>query len=127
MIGHMRTDAELSIEVITVAEKRFDDVAIVRLSGEIDVYTSAILKARLDALVEDARRQLIINLDDIQFIDSTGLGVLVYGLKAVRELDGGVAIVVTNPRITRAFEVTGLTSVFMIFDTESSASASFTN
>ena len=57
------------------------------------------------------------NLDGVDFLDSTGLGVLVGALKRVRSNDGDLYLVCTQPRIRKVFEVTGLTKVFSLFDT----------
>src|SRR5450631_3544177 len=61
--------------------------------------------------------QLIVNLERVEFLDSTGLGVLVGGLKRVRAHDGSLDLVCTQERILKIFRITGLTKVFGIHDT----------
>jgi anti-sigma B factor antagonist len=59
---------------------------------------------------------LVIELPGAQFLDSTGLGVLVGGLKKVRSLGGELSLVCSQERILKVFRITGLTSVFPIYD-----------
>jgi anti-sigma B factor antagonist len=80
---------------------------VVDLSGEIDVYTSP--------------KVLVINLEKVRYIDSTGLGVLIGGLKRVREHGGSVNLVCTNPQIKKIFDITGLVKIFGIFESEDAA------
>ena len=61
----------------------------------------------------------MINLEKVRYIDSTGLGVLIGGLKRVREHGGSVNLVCTNPQIKKIFDITGLVKIFGIFETKS--------
>ena len=87
---------------------------VVEVGGEIDVYTAPRLRDALINLVDNGSYQLIIDLERVEFLDSTGLGVLVGGLKRVRAHDGGIELVCTQGRILRIFRITGLDSVFNI-------------
>jgi anti-sigma B factor antagonist len=98
--------------------------AVLAVSGEVDVATVPRLREQLHALVAEGNRRIIVDLDGVDFLDSTGLGVLVGALKRVRSNDGDLYLVCTQPRIRKVFEVTGLTKVFSLFDTvEDAASA----
>ena len=99
------------------------DTTVIEVGGEIDVYTAPRLREKIIALVDDGRYQLIVNLEGVEFLDSTGLGVLVGGLKRVRQHDGGIQLVCTQPRILRIFRITGLSRVFEIYDTVDDARA----
>jgi anti-sigma B factor antagonist len=84
---------------LSVTTSRQDDVSVVTVAGEVDVYTAAQLRAALD---------------EVSFLDSTGLGVLVGRLKLVRNSSGWLRIVCSNERILRVFRITGLDKVFGI-------------
>jgi anti-sigma B factor antagonist len=99
------------------------DATIIEVSGEIDVYTAPRLREKIISLVDAGRYELIINLEGVEFLDSTGLGVLVGGLKRVRQHDGGIQLVCTQARILRIFRITGLSRVFDIYDTVAEALA----
>lgn len=87
---------------------------VLAVKGDIDVYTAPRLRAKLVELVSQGARKIVVNLDGVDFLDSTGLGVLVGGLKRVRSHDGDLTVVCTHARILKVFELTGLTEVFRI-------------
>ncbi len=89
-------------------------VTVVDVGGEIDVYTAPKLREEIISLVEGGHYQLALDMEDVEFLDSTGLGVLVGGLKRVRAHDGALHLVCTQERILKIFRITGLTKVFPI-------------
>ena len=98
-----------------------DDAYVVELGGEIDVYTSPKVKDAITELIAQGHYNLVINLEKVRYIDSTGLGVLIGGLKRVREHGGTVNLVCTNPQIKKIFDITGLVKIFGIYDDEAGA------
>jgi anti-sigma B factor antagonist len=91
-----------------------DSIEVVDVEGEIDVYTAPRLRELLIDLVNKKHYQLVVNMEKVEFLDSTGLGVLVGGLKRVRAHDGSLDLVCTQERILKIFRITGLTKVFGI-------------
>jgi anti-sigma B factor antagonist len=100
---------------------------VIAVSGEIDVYTAPRLRETLVSLVDAGNYRLIVDMEGVEFLDSTGLGVLVGGLKRVRAFDGGIDLVCTQGRILRIFRITGLSKVFNIYDSVEDALASDAN
>jgi len=100
-----------------------DGIEIVDVEGEIDVYTAPRLRELLIELVNSSHFQLVVNMEKVEFLDSTGLGVLVGGLKRVRAHDGSLDLVCTQERILKIFRITGLTKVFGIHDSVDEAIA----
>ena len=100
-----------------------DGVEVVDVEGEIDIYTAPRLRELLIDLVSQGSYQLIVNLAKVGFLDSTGLGVLVGGLKRVRAHDGSLDLVCTRQRILKILRITGLTKVFGIHETVDQAIA----
>jgi anti-sigma B factor antagonist len=100
-----------------------DGVEIVEVEGEIDVYTAPRLREMLIELVNEGHHQLVVNMEKVEFLDSTGLGVLVGGLKRVRAHDGSLDLVCNQERILKIFRITGLTKVFGIHSTVDEAVA----
>jgi anti-sigma B factor antagonist len=96
---------------------------VLSVRGEVDVYTAPRLRERLIELVSQGSHQVVVDLEGVDFLDSTGLGVLVGGLKRLRSHDGDMILVCTQPRILKVFEITGLTKVFSIHDSVESATA----
>ena len=97
--------------------------SIVEVGGEVDVATAPRLRKQLIALVNDQRYHLVVSLEAVDFIDSTGLGVLISGLKRVRTHGGRFSLVCTEPRILKVFEITGLLAVFNVCETIEAAIA----
>jgi anti-sigma B factor antagonist len=91
------------------------NVCTVVLDGEIDVYTAPRLKEELVAAIEGGCSNLIVDMERIGFIDSSGLGVLVSALRRARERGGVVRVVCSRDNILKIFRITGLDKVFPIF------------
>ena len=91
------------------------DSTVVEVAGEIDVYTAPKLREQLIDLVTAGSYHLVIDMHGVEFLDSTGLGVLVGGLKRVRAHDGSLKLVCAEDRILKIFRITGLTKVFPIY------------
>ena len=81
------------------------------MTGEVDVYTAPMLRDQMRELSAKGAVHLIADLGQVDFLDSTGLGALVGGLKRLREAGGSLALVISTPRILRIFQITGLTKV----------------
>ncbi len=103
-----------------------DGYSVLSVRGEVDVYTAPKFRERLIELVSDGKHRIIVDLEGVDFLDSTGLGVLVGALKRVRANGGELALVCTSPRIRKVFEVTGLTKVFSLYDTVDEATSGTT-
>ena len=99
---------------------------VVDIGGEIDVYTSPKLRERLVGLVGEGARRLVVDLEDVEFIDSTGLGVLVGVLKRIRARDGVMSLVCSQDGLLRVFRITGLENVFSIYSSVDDATAALT-
>jgi anti-sigma B factor antagonist len=98
-----------------------EGVAVIGLNGEVDVYTSPRLKQEMVDLLNRGQVHLIVDLNSVEYLDSTGLGVLIGGLKRARERDGDLRLICENMRILRIFEITGLTKIFEIDRNEEEA------
>lgn len=87
---------------------------IIAVAGEIDLYTAPDLKQLLTQVIEDGATGVVMDLSETTFLDSTGLGVLIGGLKRLRSRDGALAVVNVDDSISRTFEITGLDQIFTI-------------
>ena len=108
---------ELGLEVV---ESR-PPYSVLAVKGEVDVYSAPRLREKLVELVSQGHRHIVVDLESVDFLDSTGLGVLVGGLKRLRSHEGDLTLVCTQARILKVFEITGLTTVFRITDTVEAA------
>ena len=86
----------------------------VRLMGELDMSTAPQLREELLRLASDGATMVTVDLSDLAFVDSTGLSVLITGLKRLRQQGGEMALRSPSPGTRRVLEITGLTEVFPI-------------
>jgi anti-sigma B factor antagonist len=100
---------------------RDGDACVVSLKGEVDVHTSPSFKNELVGAIDGGCKHIVVDLEGVDFIDSSGLGALVSGLRRVKELDGWVRIVCRREQILKVFKITGLDRVFPIHATVAEA------
>lgn len=87
---------------------------VVKLNGEIDIYTSTKLKEELNNLIEDKQLDIKLDCKELEYIDSTGLGVLIGILKKLKK--SGKNIIIADPQlnITKLLKITGLDKIFIM-------------
>jgi len=90
------------------------DRQVLMVFGEVDLATSPDLDVAIIAALESGTESLVIDLTDVTFMDSSGLGVLVRGLKRCREADKDLDLVISNERVLKVFGITGLDQVIPI-------------
>jgi anti-sigma B factor antagonist len=98
-----------------------NEVPAIILEGEVDVYTSPQLKQQLIDIYESGAKQVIVDLSKVEYIDSSALGVIIGGLKRMREVGGNMSLICPNPRVRRVFEITGLDKIFDIYNSSEDA------
>ena len=92
------------------------DRYVLTVSGEVDLATSPDLDAAIIAALDSGAGSLVVDLTDVSFMDSSGLGVIVRGLKRCREADKDLDLVITNERVLKVFGITGIDQVIPIHD-----------
>ncbi len=111
-------------EILQVVSEELDGVPVIRAIGEIDVSSAPLLRRHL-AEIPATNPIVIVDLSEVTFLDSTGIGVLVGALGHIREThsNGALHLVVTHPHIAKVLEVTGLTAIFPVFSSPTEAIA----
>ena len=109
----------MSFDVRT--EQLEGDSYVIELAGEVDLYTAPEFKQQLLDVIGQGGKQVVVDFSDTTFIDSTTLGVLVGGVKRLRQNDGQLSLVCSDRNITKIFEITGLDRVFTIHATRDEA------
>jgi anti-sigma B factor antagonist len=108
---------DFSIETEQVGEARH----VIALTGEVDLYTAPELKTQMLEVIANGAKDVVVDFTNTTFIDSTTLGVLVGGVKRLREKGGRLSIACSDRNITKIFEITGLDRVFTIYPTRAEA------
>jgi anti-sigma B factor antagonist len=99
---------------ISIDVKEKDSVLAVKVNGEIDAYTAPQLREKLFPLSEKEGVKMVVDLSEVNYMDSTGLGVFVGVFKNVRAHNGEFKIVGLSERLQRLFEITGLADIIDI-------------
>ena len=101
---------------MNILTERHNDKIVLRLNEErVDAHNAAELKDRILKILEEGAHAVIIDLSQVQFIDSSGLGALLSGLKNANLRASGFALVGLQPRVKSMFELTRLHRVFEIY------------
>ena len=98
-----------------------DTTHVVSLQGEIDAATAPRLGSRLFGLADEGKRAVVVDLSEVTFMDSTGIGVLLKALGHFSMREGKLVLVCPTARVLRPFEVTGLIRHLTIFDSREKA------
>ena len=101
------------------------DVVVLDIAGEIDLYNAPEIKDIINKLIEERKYNVIINLEKVSYIDSSGIGALISSLSNLKKYQGGLKIINVYASVRKVFELTKLTSFFDIFDSEEDALDSF--
>lgn len=116
---------------MNIEHRRFNRVDLVEVAGRIDAATASQLKQQIDALFDEGRYRIVLDLAKLEYISSPGLRVLIEARKRAREwkitdLEGGdIRIANLPPRIKEVFDLTGFTSLFELYSDTVEAVGSF--
>ena len=107
-----------------VSSRQVDErTAVLHIGGEVDLYNTPQLKEEIVNLIDGGVRRLVVDLSDARYLDSTALGVLIGGLKRLRERNGELRLASPQPRILKVLEITRLLKVFEVCDSVQQALA----
>ena len=106
---------------LTLETRDVHGKTVVAVGGELDVYTATKLRDTITELLAAGVHDVIIDMLDVEFLDSSGLGVLVGALKKVRAHDGSLQLICNQNRVLKIFRITGLAEVFVIHESADAA------
>ncbi len=108
-----------------LAERKSGDIVILGLTGRLDAYSAAEVEKKLDSIVAAGCPKLVLNLEGLEYISSSGLRVFLSQLKKVRKLQGDIKLACMKPYIREVFDIAGFTQLFNIFENEDAANSNF--
>lgn len=112
--------------MLTITRQDVGEVTILQLAGRLVLETAeSPLRPELDGLMAQGRCKVVLNISDVTYVDSMGLGLLVAKFVSLRNRGGDLRFVHVTPRSMRLMAITNLSSVFEVFGTEADAVASF--
>ena len=112
--------------VMEITERAVGDVTVLRLKGRMILDEGETpLKAAVEGLLQHGRDNVLLDMADVSYIDSAGVGMLVSKYVSVHRHGGMLKLARVPARVARVLQVTKLLSVFLVFDTEAEGVASF--
>lgn len=102
-----------------------DDYRVLRPTGDLDVYTVGSLRDAIGTLIEQESPKIVVDLDGVPFMDSSGLGALMGGVRRLREAGGDLAICCTREQHLKLFSITGFGEGVSIAPTIEEAAVGF--
>ncbi len=108
-----------------ISQRENNNITILDIQGEIDLYNAPEIKDIIHKLIEAQKYNVIINLEKVSYIDSSGIGALISSLSNLKKYQGGLKIINVYASVKKVFELTKLTSFFEIFESEGEALAKF--
>jgi len=115
-----------------VAQQKIDiditnegDYRVFKPSGDLDVYTVGSLRDAIGAVIEEENPRIVVDLDAVPFMDSSGLGALMGGVRRLREAGGDLAIACTREQHLKLFTITGFGEGVSIAPTVDEAAKGF--
>jgi anti-sigma B factor antagonist len=109
-----------------IVEKKLESVNVLSLSGRLDAYYATELEKKLDSLIEAGQPRLVVDLEKLEYISSSGLRVFLATLKKTRKQQGDIKLACMQPFIKEVFDIAGFSQLFNIFDTQEAAVSGFT-
>ena len=98
-----------------ISTEQIGAVTVARLSGDLDTGTSSIAGDALTALLDDGAQTLLVNLENVGFVSSAGLRVL---LSAAKRLSSKLRVCALNETVQEVFDISGFTSIFDVYHSE---------
>jgi len=109
-----------------IRQREIGDVVVLDVNGKImGGPDSEAFQATIDALVESGKRKVLVNLENVSWINSTGLGILIAGFSSLQKSGGKLKLVNVSQRIESLLAVTKLSTIFESFRQEDDAIRSF--
>lgn len=117
----MPRDAQFEVPQFEMTVPEVSGVPVLKVRGEIDVASAPDFHASISDIIGRGPEVVIVDMSEVSFIDSTGLGVLVSAEKETREAGKDLRLVVTQPQIMKLLELTGLDEVFTVLSSTNDA------
>ncbi len=108
-----------------ILEKKIGNVYLISISGNLDAYSVNDVESKLNSLIDAGHVRLVVSLDKLEYISSSGLRILLVTLKKVRKQQGDIRLACLKSNIKEVFDISGFTQLFNISDTEETAIDSF--
>ncbi len=104
-----------------ISVKTTKEVKVLVFEGKLDTQTSPDAQQQLIRLIEEGENRFLVNFEKLDYINSAGLCVLLVAAKQLNEIDGELRICSPNEIVREVFDISGFTTIFKVFGSESDA------
>ncbi|MDX1958178.1 MAG: STAS domain-containing protein [Leptospiraceae bacterium] len=108
-----------------ITQREVDSIPVIDIVGEVDLYNTKEIKDLIDQMIKDGKYQIVLNLEKVPFMDSSGIGTLVTGMYRLKKYHGNLKIVNIVGSVAKVFKMTGMDAHLEIFEDEKIAVQSF--
>lgn len=102
-----------------IEQEKKNNINVVKIKGRLDASTAGTLEEALNAFYEENNVKVLVNCEALDYISSAGLRVLLATAKEFKKQDGKIGLSNLNPNVKQVFEISGFTSIFPIYESES--------
>jgi anti-sigma B factor antagonist len=110
---------------LEMSDRVVEGVTVLDMRGRLVLDETDLFRRRIEDLIRDSRVKIVLNLKDVNYIDSAGVGMMVGKYLSVRRQGGDIKLLHLSPRSNRVMTITKLTTVFESFESEEQAVRSF--
>ena len=106
---------------MNISQRVKSDIVILDIEGEVDIYHSYELKNQAQSLIDNSKIKIIFNLENVSYIDSSGIGALIFILSNIKKVNGSMCFIKPSATVIKVLELTKLTSFFILYPSEEDA------
>lgn len=104
-----------------ITQEKVNDIAVISLSGRLNVTTTAELEQVFTKLLEEKQTKVLVECRELEYVSSAGLRVLLTAAKQFKKISGEIALAGLSQNVKQVFEISGFTSIFPIYTTRDEA------
>ena len=108
-----------------IIQRELNSIPVIDIIGEVDLYNTKEIKDLIDQMIKEGKYQIVLNLQKVPFMDSSGIGTLVTGMYRLKKYHGNLKIVNIVGSVAKVFKMTGMDAHLEIFEDEEEATNSF--
>jgi len=112
---------------LEITTRTITDIGIINLHGFLDAHTAPLFEESIQRYIENKTYKIIVNLNELNYISSAGLGVFMSFIEEIRENNGDLRLCELSQKVFTIFDLLGFPLLFQIFDNEQKAIGSFTD
>ena len=110
-----------------IFQENINSIVVIRIEGDIDLYSAPELRQKFEDAVLSGNKKIIVNMEKVSYLDSSGIGVIIFGLTFIQKSHGELVLVKINNSVLKLFDLSKITTFFNIYSTEEEALDSLKN